>query len=347
MVLNFNTLFPTLNKVDATGVIRTAPEDFNVTEINNVELSGSGEHLWLYLQKIGSNTEWVANKLANVCQVPRKQIGFAGMKDRHAITKQWFSIQLAKVSDIEAIQSALPDDVTVLKSDYHYKKIKIGQLESNHFEIVIRNIVGSADQIEQNIQNIIENGVPNYFGPQRFGHDLGNIQKCQDWFSGNYKVKSRNLKSLLISTSRSHIFNTIVAQRINNNTWNTAIDGDILQLDRSHSWFPISDATPAEISKRLNEFDVHLTAAMYGEDGPQSTGECAELELSVASEFQVYQQGFERFRLKQDRRAMRICANDFTFKWINNDLYLSFNLAPGSYATGVMREILTISDHNG
>ncbi|MBL4773336.1 MAG: tRNA pseudouridine(13) synthase TruD, partial [Alcanivoracaceae bacterium] len=266
-MLDFNTLFPTINKISATGIIRTYPEDFKVTELNEIEFSGEGEHLWLYIEKTNSNTDWVAKQLSNICQVPRRQVGFAGLKDRHAITQQWFSIQLPKISDPVKIQSALPDEVTILSSQKHSRKIKIGQLDFNQFEIIIRDIKGEKEQIEQNIQNIINNGVPNYFGSQRFGHGMGNIQKAQDWFSGTYKVKTKNLKSLLISTARSHIFNCIVAQRLKDKTWDTPITGDILQLNKSHSWFPTSDATPIEIKKRLKEFDIHLTAAMWGEEG--------------------------------------------------------------------------------
>lgn len=344
MNLDFDKLFPTLNSNNASGSIRTTPEDFKVTELNDIELSGEGEHLWLYVQKIGCNTDWVANQLSNVCQVPRKQVGYAGLKDRHAVTKQWFSVQLSKVTDIDKIESALPDEVTILKSNKHSRKIKTGQLDANQFEIIIRNIKYNSDgdktQIERNIQNIIANGVPNYFGPQRFGHDMGNIQKCQDWFSGSYKVKSKNLKSLLISTARSHIFNCIVAQRIKDNTWNTPIAGDILQLNKSHSWFPTSDAKPEEIKKRLYEFDIHLTSAMYGEDKVQSSDDCADLETSIAQQFPIYQQGFEKFRLKQDRRSMRIVPMDLSFEWMDNNLKLNFKLLPGAYATGVLREII-------
>jgi len=343
---NFNQLFPTLNSINASGVIRTNPEDFKVTEINDIELSGAGEHLWLYIQKKGCNTDWVANQLSNVCQVPRRQVGYAGLKDRHAVTQQWFSVQLSKVTDIKKIESALPDEVTILKSNKHSRKIKTGQLEANQFEIVVRDIKGDKEQIENNINKVIKNGVPNYFGPQRFGHDMGNIQKAQDWFSGTYKAKTKNLKSLLISTSRSHIFNTIVAQRIKNNTWYTPIQGDILQLNKSHSWFHSSDATPVEITKRLNEFDVHLTAAMYGEDDVQSRDECEILETNIASKFPIYQTGFEKYRLKQDRRAMRICPIDLTYEWIDEYLKLTFQLTPGAYATGILREIIGITNND-
>jgi tRNA pseudouridine13 synthase len=340
MPLDFNQLFPTLNAINTSGTIRSIPEDFKVTEINSIELSGEGEHLWLYVQKIGCNTDWVANQLANICQVSQRQVGYAGLKDRHAVTQQWFSVQLSKVTDQLLINDALPDEVSVIESKLHSRKIKTGQLEANQFEIMIREIDGDKSEIENNIQSIIESGVPNYFGPQRFGHDMGNIQKAQDWFSGTYKVKARNLKSLLLSSARSHIFNCIVAQRINDKTWSNPINGDIFQLNKSHSWFPEKDATPDEISKRLKEFDIHITAAMAGEDCLQSTGDCANLECSIINQFPIYQQGFEKFRLKQDRRAMRICPIDLDFEWENGDLKLKFKLLPGSYATGILREII-------
>ena len=345
MTLDFNSLFPTRNIITGRGTIRNKPEDFQVTELNDIDLSGEGEHLWLYIQKTSNNSIWVSKQLANVCQVPQKQVAFAGQKDRHAVTKQWFSIQLPKISDPDKIQSALGEGIQIIKSGKHSRKIKTGQLDANAFEIVIRDITGDKQQIENNIQNIIKNGVPNYFGSQRFGHDMGNITKCQDWFVGKYKVKSRNLKSLLISTARSHIFNLIVAKRIEQNTWDKCINGDILQLNKSHSWFPSSDASSDEIEKRLNEFDIHLSAAMWGEDAVQSHDDCAQLENSIAKEFPIYQQGFEKFRLKQDRRAMRICPLDFEYSWQNaNTLQLNFKLLPGAYATGIMREVLSIID---
>jgi tRNA pseudouridine13 synthase len=345
MTLEFNTLFPTRSTITATGNIRTTPEDFQVTELNEIELSGEGEHLWLYIQKTSNNSIWVSKQLANVCQVPQKQVAFAGQKDRHAITKQWFSIQLPKISKPEKIQSALGDGIQIIKSGKHSRKIKTGQLDANAFEIIIRDIKGDKSQIEQNITSIIQDGVPNYFGSQRFGHDMGNIAKCQEWFAGNYKVKSRNLKSLLISTARSHIFNLIVAKRIEQNTWDKSISGDILQLDKSHSWFPSSDASSDELQKRLKEFDIHLSAAMWGEDLVQSQDECAQLENSIAKDFPIYQKGFEKFRLKQDRRAMRICPLEFKHLWQDaNTLQLNFKLLPGAYATGIMREILSVID---
>ena len=340
MRFDFDRMFPTVNEISACGILRKKPKDFKVTEINDIHLSGTGEHLWLYKEKTGSNTDWVAKQLSNICQVPQRNVAYAGLKDRQAVTQQWFSVQLPKISDRKKIQSALPDNVSILKSDFHSRKIKRGQLQANRFEIVIREIEGDLAGISNNIEQILQNGVPNYFGNQRFGSEMGNIQKCQDWFAGNTKVKSKNLKSLLISTARSHIFNEILASRINNGSWNKPMLGDIVQLDGSHSWFHCKDASTKEIEKRIKQFDVHITAAMYGENQVQSTEDCAFLENKIAKKHTIYHIGFEHFRLKQDRRSMRIIPRNFKFDFRAKDLFLQFELSSGSYATGVIREIV-------
>lgn len=343
MPLDFDQLFPTLNTIQATGTIRSSANDFKVTEINNIECSGQGEHLWLYIEKINSNTDWIAKQLANICQVPRKRVSFAGLKDRNAITQQWFSIQLPKISDVDQIQSALPPEVIVKNAQRHHKKLKVGQLDNNQFEITIRDINGDRNNIEDNINQVKSFGVPNYFGPQRFGIDLGNISKAQDWFSGSYQPKTTHLKSLLISTSRSHIFNAIVAHRIKKNQWRNAIPGDILQLDGSRSWFHAADATEEEIKQRLAAFDLHITAAMWGENDVQSTDDCALIESHVAEQYDEYLHGLKKFRLRQDRRSIRINVSDLKYQWQDHDLILTFTLPPGSYATSVIREIIDVS----
>ncbi|MCB1604838.1 MAG: tRNA pseudouridine(13) synthase TruD [Xanthomonadales bacterium] len=344
MSVDFDALFPTFNQISARGQIKCKDADFIVTEHTDIDFTGDGEHLWLYVEKINSNTDWVAKQLSNICQVPRMQVGFAGLKDRHAITRQWFSVQLPKVSDISKINSALPDEIQIINSSWHNRKLKTGQLDYNHFEILIRNIEGDKNSVDENIENIKRFGFPNYFGPQRFGIEMGNIEKAKDWFSGTYKVKNKNLKSLLISTARSYIFNSIVAERIKQGIWNKSVKGDIFQLQGSNSWFKDSDATPDEISTRLKDFDINITAAMWGENQSISNDECLVLEENIASQFQTFQQGLTKFRLKQERRSIRCIASELSHEWFDKNLKLSFSLQPGSYATGLIREILNYSE---
>lgn len=341
MTASFHETFPTDNKVHATGRIRVRPEDFQVAEINDFEFSGQGEHLWLYVRKTGSNTDWVAKRLADVCQVPARQVGYAGLKDRHAVTSQWFSIQLPKVDAVDLLQADLPDEIEILESHRHHKKLKTGGLKANRFKITVRDIQGKREAIEQNLAAIKARGVPNYFGEQRFGHDMGNVDKAAAWFAGQFRPKNRSLKSLLISTARSWIFNHILAHRIQAQKWLTPLHGDIFQLDGSRSWFMPEghDFNEQDIQHRLEEKDIHITAALWGEDDVQTQAEAAGLENSVAVRFPELTAGLTQHRVRQDRRSMRLRVDQLQFSWQRNDLVLIFELMPGGYATSVMREI--------
>lgn len=341
---DYDQQFPTRNTVAATGTFRQRPEDFQVDEISDFDLSGEGEHLWLHIRKTGCNTDWVASELAKACGVPPRQVGYAGLKDRHAVTTQWFSVQLPQVDQPEPIQASLSEGIEVREVRRHHKKLKTGGLRGNAFRIKVRDISGDREQIETNIQQVSRDGIPNYFGRQRFGHELGNVQKASDWFAGTFRPRNRKLKSLLISTARSWIFNHILSYRIQSEQWLAPLDGDIYQLDGSHSWF-LPDAKendPEEIQRRLQEKDIHITAALWGEDEVQTTGEAALLEQAIAGRFPELTDGLIQHRVKQDRRSVRLRVDGLSAVWDNDDLILTFELTAGGYATSVLREIIAV-----
>jgi len=340
---DFDQYFPTYNMVEASGVIREQPQDFEVVEINHIDFSGEGEHLWLYVQKTGCNTDWVAKQLAQICQVPALQVGYAGLKDRHAVTSQWFSVQLPKIAEPEQIQAELAEEISIIKSVRHNKKLKTGGLKANQFKLLIRHIQGDKQQIEHNITAVIEHGIPNYFGVQRFGHHLNNVSKAADWFAGHFRPKNRNLKSLLISTARSWIFNHIVSERIRASCWLTPMQGDIFQLEGSHSWFIDDRDDQQAIAQRLIEQDIHITAALWGEGDVQTNADTALMEQRVADQFPEMLVGMPKHRLTHDRRAIRMKIDKLEHTWIGDSLQLQFVLGPGGYATSVMREILKIT----
>lgn len=339
----FDELFDKLNNTDASGSLKDAIEDFIVIENNDISFTNQGEHLWLKIQKKATNTSQVATFLAQACKVSPRQVAYAGLKDRQAVTQQWFSIQLPKISDTEQIQNNLPSSIKIIEQKWHQKKLKTGCISDNEFKITINNIEGDHESIKTNINFVKKQGVPNYFGPQRFGHQMGNIQQAQDWFSGHKRVSNRNLRSLLISTARSHIFNSIVAQRIKCKLWQKPIEGDIMQLDGSHSWFYATDESQNNLMNRLKQFDIHITAALWGEDSTQSTADCADLEETIAASFPIYQSGFEKFRVKQDRRSIRLLPQQLNHSFSEKQLKISFKLPPGCYATSVLREIININ----
>jgi len=338
----FDQAFPTLNEIGASGWIKQQPADFQVHEHNNIEYTGQGEHWWLYLEKTAANTTWAAAQIARAAQVSRRQVGYAGLKDRHAITRQWFSVQLPKVRTLPELQAELPPNLQVIEDQWHQSKLKTGGLSHNHFILTIRNIQGDQQQVEDHIQVVKTRGVPNYFGPQRFGHGMNNINRVQDWFQGRCQVNNKQQRSLLLSTARSYLFNLTVAHRIKQALWDQVIAGDLLQLDGSHSWFAEAQAQASELNQRLADHDIHLTGPLWG-DGPlQSSLACAELEQSIADQHPIYLTGLAQRRLSQDRRPLRLIPQCLEHQWQGDDLRITVNLPPGSYATVLLRELLAV-----
>ena len=180
---NFNLFAYAHSLPQLTGQLKTFAEDFKVEEINQTELSGEGEHLWCWVEKRGQNTDWVAGMLAKWAGTAKHNVGFAGQKDRQAVTKQWFSIQLPGKADPNPADLDI-EGVHILKMQRHNKKIQRGELLGNRFELLLRNIK-STDQslsieeikkeLDSRLQTIQAHGVPNYFGEQRFGRDGNNL----------------------------------------------------------------------------------------------------------------------------------------------------------------------------
>lgn len=344
---HFDEMFPTRNNVHGTAQIKSKPQDFLVFEANSIEFSNQGEHLYLYIEKKGHNTNSLARHLAKACGVAARNVSFAGMKDKNAITRQWFSVQLPKVDNPNQIAEKLPESTQIIHQHRHSKKLKRGQLDKNRFELILRNFQGERSQVEKNIAEIKKSGVPNYFGPQRFGFQMQNIEQAKHLFQEQEPKKNikRHLKSLLISASRALIFNTILAERIKNNLWNQALDGDLMQLNGSQSWFPSSQATDDELQQRLKQFDIHITAPLWGEKILNPNTQAADLELDCARQHAVIKKGLEKIRANTERRAIRVLPQNLNYDWVDkNTLKLQFDLPKGSYATSVIREIVRITE---
>ena len=217
-----------------TGLLRSVPEDFLVEEIPGIEPDGQGEHAMLWVQKRGANTEWVARELAKFAGVPPMAVGYAGMKDRHAVTRQSYSVQLAGRPDPD--WSTFPhQDVQVLSSTRHSRKLKRGALRGNRFVLVLRDVQGDRANAETVLEQIASRGVPNYYGEQRFGREGGNVAQALAMFGG--RRVERQKRSIYLSAARSQIFNDVLAVRVERNAWDTPMDGEIWSLAGSRSWF--------------------------------------------------------------------------------------------------------------
>ena len=323
--------------------IRSTPEDFFVEELPAFEPSGAGEHLLLTVEKRGMNTAFAAKRIAEWAGVAESAIGYAGMKDRHAVTRQRFSVWIPKkvAPEFDALQS---EELKVLEHAWHSRKLPRGALAGNRFVLLLREVEGAREAIEQRLQGIARDGVPNYFGEQRFGRRGGNVQHAVAMFAGR-RVK-REERSMLLSAARSELFNRVLAARVEAGNWNAALDGEVWMLDGSRSVFGPEALTDA-LHARLEAFDIHPTGPLWGEGELRSTETVREVELAAMAGDTAgrLRSGLERADLKQERRALRLRPQDMA--WCRRDegaLELRFSLPAGCYATTVLRELGEITD---
>ena len=323
--------------------IRSQPEDFFVEEIAGFEPSGTGEHLLLTVEKRGMNTAFAAKTIAQWAGVDESAIGYAGLKDRHAVTRQRFSVWLPKrvAPGIDTLET---DELHVLDHAWHGRKLPRGALVGNRFVLVLREVVGERAGIEERLKAIGARGVPNYFGEQRFGHGGENVRKAVAMFAGR-RVR-REERGLLLSAARSELFNRVLAMRVEAGCWDAALDGEVWMLDGSHSVFGPEAMTP-ELQARLEAFDIHPTGPLWGIGELRSIDEARrhEVEAMQGDTANRLRDGLERAGLKQERRALRLRHADLHWQWqTDGALELAFTLPPGAYATAVLRELGEITD---
>ena len=322
-----------------SGMIKCQADDFYVEEILSFTPEGSGEHAFLQIEKIGENTEYVARLLARHAGVRQRDVSYAGMKDRHGRTRQWFSVWLPGKDDPDwsALES---DQLKILQSVRHARKLKRGILAGNRFDILIRDWQGDQDMAEQQLGQIGRQGFPNYYGEQRFGHHGQNLQRAQAMFQGA-KVK-REQRGIYLSAARSYLFNLILAERVQEQTWNRAISGDVFKLDQSNSHFHGEQIDQALLD-RVESGDIHPTGALWGKGANAVSAAALELEQKIIGLHPELADGLLKAGLESDRRALRVKPENLAWQFETGDsLRLSFRLPAGSYATALLREIISV-----
>jgi len=319
-----------------TATLRSTPDDFRVEEILGYDADGEGEHALLWVEKREANTDWVARELARFAGVSPVNVGYAGLKDRHAIARQAFTVQLPGKADPD--WSAFPHaEVKVLASTRHKRKLKRGALRGNRFVLVLRNVHGDHARTEDVLRNIAARGVPNYFGEQRFGREGGNVAQARAMFAG--RRVDRDKRSILLSAARSQIFNSVLAARVERDAWDKPLEGEIWSLAGSRSWFgpePFDDVLAA----RLAQGDIHPSGPLWGQGEPPTAETAGELERTVAGQYADLAEGLAAARMEQERRPLRLLPKDLHWRWLDGEtLELSFELPAGAYATVVVREL--------
>jgi tRNA pseudouridine13 synthase len=304
----------------ANATLKRLNEDFIVTELPLQLPCGEGEHIWLDIEKRGANTAFVAQQLAAAACVQDRDVGYAGLKDRYAITRQWFSIYLPKGETPDLTRLQHPE-FSVLAQSRHLKKLRPGDLQGNRFRIVLRDVTGDRDAMASNLKAIASQGVPNYFGAQRFGHDGGNVEQGRAMLAREIRVRNPKKKGIYLSAVRSFVFNEVLALRIQQGLWGQTLPGDVMD--------------PSGRS----------TGPLWGRGRVTTTDQAQALENGVAQRHATLCDGLEHAGLDQARRALVASPVDMSWEWAQADqLVLAFSLQAGSYATAVLDEILRTTE---
>lgn len=318
------------------GVLRHQPEDFRVTEQLGFEPGGEGEHLWLYLRKRGWNTLDLAQWLARAAGLRLGQVGYSGLKDRHAVTEQWFSLHLPGRADP---QFDWPDGVEALRLVRHGRKLNRGTHRANHFQLVVRELTGDLDEIAPRLESLASRGVPNYFGVQRFGRQARNPAHARAWLLGDGEPpRKKAMRGIWLSALRSELFNAVLAERVRRDCWDTLLEGDILQPDGSRGLFAEQDEPAAR--ERLAAGEVHPTAPLPGRGGMASSRACAALEQHVLAPDQPVIEALAAEGVDAARRATRLPVRGLTWHCEQQELHLDMTLPTGAFATTVLAELI-------
>ncbi|WP_426417363.1 tRNA pseudouridine(13) synthase TruD [Aestuariirhabdus sp. LZHN29] len=322
----------------ARAQFKQEPADFIVEEQLGFEPEGEGEHLFLQIQKQGHNTEWLARQLAKWCEVPPRDVSFSGLKDRQAITTQWFGVQLPGRPDPD-LSAYEEDGLRILQARRHPRKLRRGVHRGNRFKIRLRNFNGDRELAEKRLQQIALQGFPNYFGEQRFGFDGGNVEEALRLFRGEIKVRNRSRRSIYLSAARSWLFNEVLGTRIQQQSWNQYREGDVPGFFGNQSLVR-ADRIDSELLSRFAQLELCATGPLWGRGELSTQGEVATMEARLAALQPQLCAGLEAAGMKQERRRLVALAASLQWDFEGDDLLLGFELASGGYATALLRELV-------
>ncbi|WVD62362.1 tRNA pseudouridine(13) synthase TruD [Orbus mooreae] len=322
------------------GLYKQFESDFCVKEDLGYDLDGEGEHVFVSIEKQNCNTLFVAEQLAKFAGIPAKLVSYAGLKDRNAVTVQWFGLHIPGKTTPDFSLFVL-EGCKVLHVERHSKKLRIGNLKGNFFSLILRDI-DNKSELERRLTQVLENGVPNYFGEQRFGKENNNIDQAMLWAKGEINVKDRKKRSFYLSAARSAIFNGVVSERIVKNFDKIVLNGDILQLAERGSWFIAQHEELMILQQRINNKEINITAPMLGDNGPGTKDDALQFEQAyIETNWADFLPLFRQERLETSRRSVVLRPKEMTWIWQDEQiLQVNFWLPAGSYATAVLRELI-------
>ncbi|MDX1513024.1 MAG: tRNA pseudouridine(13) synthase TruD [Gammaproteobacteria bacterium] len=343
--LDFSTaLFRAFGGPVARARTRDRNEDFRVDEVLRFEPDGEGDHAWLRIEKQALNTRDVARRLARHAGVKPVDVGFAGQKDRRAVARQWFSVNLSGLTEPDW-RSLENECLRILAITRHGKKLRRGQLAGNRFLITLRDVEGDRAVLEALLGRVSVEGVPNYFGPQRFGRGDANIKACVNMVVNAERVRDRYRRGMYLSAGRAWIFNQVLSARVAGGTWNAGLPGDILMFDDSRGRF-LADPDESTGDPRIPTLELHPTGPLWGRGSPETKADAGALERDVAGRYFPLCKGLEAAGLESDRRALRLKVQDLDYRMDETGVVeLSFFLRAGAFATTVLAELFDLEQN--
>lgn len=324
----------------ARAVLRSHPEDFRVNEELGFEPAGEGEHLFLHLQKRGLNTLELVQRLARLSGVPRRDIGYSGLKDRNAVTCQWFSVRLAgrREPDWQALESA--GEVRVLAASRHLRKLRRGVHRRNRFALVLREIAGDLGGLEERLRQVQARGVPNYFGEQRFGRQGATLQQAREWMASGGRRVARERRGLYLSALRAQLFNRLLAARVDAGEWDRVLPGDVCMLQGTRSLFSC-EAVDETLRARVRSGDVHPALPLAGRGRSPAGAERLAWQAGVLAGEEATCEFLQEAGLELGWRPARMLVDDFSWRFCDDrSLQLEFALPAGGYATALLAELV-------
>jgi tRNA pseudouridine13 synthase len=322
---------------------KAKPDDFVVEELLGFEPSGVGEHCLVWVEKRDLDSNAAGARLADALGLRRRLVSHCGLKDRHAVTRQWFSIHLPgqPSPEPEALES---DGLRVLRVTRNTRKLRRGIHLGNRFTIRLRHPDFDAAAASERWQLIASRGVPNLFGSQRFGNEGRNVAKALAMFRGEFNPGDRLLRGLLLSSVRSHLFNAVVAERMARGVWDQALPGEVYGFPDNGTILLIGNQRGDE-AERFAGGRVELTAPLWGCGELHSMGEVRDLEQEVMARYPDLTKGLEAAGLRQERRVIRLRpVNPELQVLMGGDLQMSFDLPRGTYATALLRELCVLDE---
>lgn len=322
---------------------KETPADFVVEELPAYEPSGAGEHLFLWIQKTDVAAPDLVRHLSRSLNCPPGDIGVAGLKDRRAITRQYVSIPARYSAQVPAIET---DAIQVLKQSLHGNKLRTGHLRGNRFQIMVRDVIPEALERAQAIQQRLQAGFPNYYGPQRFGFGGETLALGLDLLFGRRKsrdipgAKRRFLLRLSLSAVQSDLFNQALAERLRDGLLKTVLAGDIMEVVASGGKF-IADDIAVE-QGRADAGEIAITGPIFGLKMREPTGVPLDREAALLARSGLGPVHFNKYLnlMTGTRRPYLIRPGELSIEPLPGALQFTFTLPSGAYATTLLREFL-------